>query len=249
MQFWISIALHVLAVLALAWCIVPVIAVLALPGVPWKHRAKAAWCFLPAAFRGALVIVPALLAPLIVPVALLFTKWGDDQLPRMFRWWDNDVSINGDAGLTWSQDPVTGIGKPDRVPEDDTADVRALCYWANGHHPRSRWARFVWLGLRNRASWLAAQLGVKSDLSAPVQCWGNTDAGRDIEGWYLLENSGAYQFFRTQRIGKLCLRTNYGYKVNHHYMGRARLPVVNVTFSLLRWKGDDDNATASVASA
>ena len=46
MQFGITIALHALAVIALAWCIVPVIAVLALPGVPWKHRAKAAWCVL-----------------------------------------------------------------------------------------------------------------------------------------------------------------------------------------------------------
>ncbi|MBF5003374.1 DUF7338 family protein [Diaphorobacter caeni] len=247
MQFWISVALQVLAAIAIIWCILPVIVVLALPGVPWAHRAKAAWCFLPAAFRGALVLIPAALAPIVVPVALLFTRWQDDKLPRLFCWWDNDVSINGDAGLTWSRDPVTGIGKPDRVPNDDTADVRALCYWAKGHHPRSFWARFVWLGWRNRASWLAAQLGVKSDLSAPVKCWGNPDAGREIEGWYLLENAGVYQFFRSKRRGNFCVRTNYGYKVNHQYMGRARLPVVNVTFSLLRWKGDD--VAANVASA
>ncbi|QIL80813.1 hypothetical protein G7047_29385 [Diaphorobacter sp. HDW4A] len=247
MPSWLPAALYVLAFLYLAWCIFPIVAVLSLQGMPWEHRVKAASCFLPVAVRGALVTLPALLAPIVVPIALLFTKWGDDKLPRLFRWWDNDVSINGDAGLTWSPDLVTGIGKPDRVPEDNAADVIALCYWAKGHHPRSYWARLVWLGWRNRASWLAAQLGVKSDLAGPVQSWGNTDAGREIEGWYLLENAGVYQFFRSKRLGKFCLRTNYGYKVNHQYMGRARLPVVNVTFSLLRWKGED--ATANVASA
>lgn len=236
--------LPVLLLLALAWFILPSIIVLALPGVPWSHRAKAARGFVPVAVRGLLVLPVALLAPLVVPVALLFTRWSDDQLPRIFRWWDNDVSINGDAGLTWSTDPATGYGKPDRVPEEDTADVRALCYWAMGHHPRSFYARFVWLALRNRASYLAAQLGAAADLSAPVQSWGNTDVGRSIEGWGLMENAGAYQLIAARKLGPLCLRTNYGHKVNHHYMGRPRMPVVNVTFSLLRWKGDSASGVA-----
>ena len=33
------------------------------------------------------------------------------------------------------------------------------CYYARGHHPRSFWARYVWVGLRNRASQLSKDLG------------------------------------------------------------------------------------------
>ena len=239
MPLWFSLSLS----FALAWFLVPVLAVLALPGVPWQHRRKAAVSFLSAFPRGILVVPVALLAPFVVPIALLFTKRSDDRLPRLFRWWDNDVSINGDAALTWSTNPATGYDEPDRVPDEDTPAVRALCYYAKGHHPRSFWARYVWLGLRNRGSYLAAQLGVKSDLPAVVQCWGNTDAGRSMEGCGLMANGGAYQLIASQKIGKLCARVNYGFKVNHHYMGRARLPVVNVTISLLSWKGVDNDAT------
>lgn len=60
MPLWFSLSLS----FALAWFLVPVLAVLALPGVPWQHRCKAAVSFLSASPRGILVVPVALIAPL-----------------------------------------------------------------------------------------------------------------------------------------------------------------------------------------
>lgn len=245
MPLWLSALCVLVVLLALAWCLFPIAVVMTLPGVPWEHRTKAARSFISASLRGMLVVPVSATAPVVILFALLFTRWRNDRLPRIFRWWDNDVSINGDAGVTWSEDPVTGIGRPDRVPEEDTPDVRAICYWAPGRHPRSFRARYVWLGLRNRGSFLAAHLGANLDYSQPVNGWGNAAVGRSLEGWALLENAGHYQLLRSKRVGKLVNRMNYGFKLNHRAMGRPRVPVTTVSFSLLRWKGQDAATAAS----
>jgi hypothetical protein len=98
-------------------------------------------------------------------------------------WWDNDVSINGDH-----QVPATLA---------DTPEARAACYYAPGHHPRSFHARWVWLGLRNRASALAAMLGRKLT-PAEVQdadTWGDETIGKTKEGWCVRRNGPLYQLY------------------------------------------------------
>ncbi|UYL85420.1 envelope protein [Acidovorax phage Alfacinha1] len=233
-QYLLTIA-AVLACLVLAWCLIPSLCVLALPGVPLRHRTAAALSFLRASVRG-LVMLPAdLLAPIVVPFALLQTRWEAEALPRWARWWDNDVGINGDK-FEWIADAATGVGVPQPVPLADTIEARALCYWAPGHHPRSRWARWVWLGLRNRASAMALQLGRAADYSQPVETWGDVATGRGHAGWVLRHHAGAYQLYATRRLGGLCLRTNYGHKVDVTVWKREVLPVVCITASLLSWK-------------
>ena len=125
------------------------------------------------------------------------------------------------------------------IPLGDTPEARALCYWAPGHHPRSRWARWVWLGLRNRASALAVQLGHPADYAQPVQVWGDPATSRSRAGWVLRHHNGVYQFHATRRLGALCLRTNYGYKVDFTTWQRATLPVVCIAISALSWKEPD----------
>ena len=231
-----TIALSVAAAVAL-WCLVPSLWVLVLPGVPAAHRRAAALSFLRASVRGLTMLPVDLLAPVVVPFALLQTRWEDDALPHWARWWGNDVGISGDK-FQWVLD-ATGQQVPLPVPLAATPEARALCYWAPGHHPRSRWARWVWLGLRNRASALAVTLGHPADYRQPVEVWGDPATGRSWAGWVLRHHNGAYQLHATRRAGPVCLRTNYGHKVDFTTWGRPVLPVVCIAISALSWKGQD----------
>ena len=157
--------LSILAAVVVIWCTVPALWVLCLPDVPMAHRRAAALCFGRASLRG-LVMLPAdLLAPLVVPFALLGCRWESENLPRWARWWDNDVGLNGDNFPVWRWDEALGRGVHEPVPLADTPEIRALCYWAPGHHPRSFYARWIWLGLRNLAAALAVTLGQPADYS------------------------------------------------------------------------------------
>lgn len=236
-----TLALSVAAAVAL-WCLVPSLWVLVLAGVPAAHRRAAALSFLRASVRGLAMLPIDLLAPVVVPLALLQTRWEDDALPHWARWWGNDVGISGDK-FQWVLD-ATGQQVPLPVPLADTPEARALCYWAPGHHPRSRWARWVWLGLRNRASALAVTLGHPADYRQPVEVWGDPATGRGHAGWVLRHHNGAYQLHATRQAGPLCLRTNYGHKVDFTHWGRPVMPVVCIAISALSWKGQDAPAAA-----
>lgn len=86
------------------------------------------------------------LAPIVVPFALLFTPRDADQLPGLFRAWDNNVSINGDSGGTLLPDG-TWLQYRD-TPADHWPELVGLlqctyddprytgdAYYARGRHP------------------------------------------------------------------------------------------------------------------
>ena len=130
-------------------------------------------------FRSMLIMIPDMLSPIVVPIALIFTKWEDDKLPWLFRWWDNDASINGDVRTNDPNDGMSGWAlKP--VPSDDTEEARGMCYWAPGSHPRSFKARYVWLGLRNRASMLSMMLGKNPTGDVIEYQYGDPTAGSAV---------------------------------------------------------------------
>lgn len=214
--------LYTLVAVILIWNLLPVIYVLFMDGVPFKIKLLAARSFLFSAFpKGLLVFIPDLLAPVIVPIALLFTKREDNHLPALFTWWDNDVSINGDR------------------PEYSDPSYEGVTYYADAH-PRSFWARFVWLGWRNRASKLSKILGYKKKPGQePREHYGDSRTNRDHEGTVLYRAGNTFQFYFVKRIfGSHCIRVNYGHKVwdvtNVDPIGL----VVNISFSVLRWKGN-----------
>ena len=60
-----------------------------------------------------------------------------------------------------------------------------------------------------------------------------------LSSWVLRQHNGVYQFHATRRLGALCLRTNYGYKVDFTTWQRATLPVVCIAISALSWKEPD----------
>jgi hypothetical protein len=211
-----------LGIFLLVWNVVPLLYVLLCrKELTWAQRLDCCACLFAAGMRSLICLPASFSAPLVVPIALIFTKWEDNELPALFRWWDNDVSINGDRPEYW---PLDYVG---------------TTYYANAH-PRSRWARWLWLGTRNRASWLAQWLGYewKPGDQETRQTWGDPLTGRDHEGWTINYAAGIWQLYRVQRFGPICVRTNFGYKIWNGYDQRAKAMVINITFTLIGWQGD-----------
>ena len=86
-------------------------------------------------------------------------------------------------------------------------------YYAEGHHPRSFWARYVWVGLRNRASQLSKDLG-EPVAERPVCISGNPDIHRNGPyGHFLLKSGNCYHYKSINRWHGLALIRSYGYKL------------------------------------
>ena len=166
-------------------------------------------------------------APLVVAVALLFTKRGANKLPAWARKWDNNISLNGDgqallrdvqwltAGhdISW-EDFNAAVAAGERAYSYDDADYGGDAYYAKGHAPRSRWARWVWAGWRNRASGLSVALGV--DISSrPVCIAGDVSASRARPGYFVLQQDGRYQYKSFRRAGPACVIRSYGAKLEY----------------------------------
>ena len=186
------------------------------PEIPEEHIKQCKKSFWQAWYKNLLTIPFDLTAPIVVPIALLFTKWSDEKLPKLFRMWDNEVSINGDVGM---------------VPYDkNNRWALDKCYWAKGHHPRSFYARFIWLGIRNRATYPTWKLGYRQQSSDIVQSWrsGNVHSG---DGWSLHRVGPKYRF----RYAKAPIRIHYGYKVGG-MAWEAPGNVVAIGFSLRKFK-------------
>lgn len=206
----------------------PTIPLLRLVFLPVPNKWRIARCFVAAWLKNRLTIIPDLMSPIVVPVALLFTPRHAEHLPRLFIWWDNDASINGDG---WA---VLRDGKWVHVFGDELPGERPVpyidpeytgdCYYAKGHHPRSFFARWVWLGLRNRASRLSQMLGFKHAPDAPVQMWAGDD-------WEVTEVAGVYRYRDAIHFGSIHIKLHYGYKVPQ-YADRATANLVAIGFSL-----------------
>lgn len=215
--------------------ILPLLRITRLHQVPDRKRLTA--CIIEAWVKNLLAIVPDLLAPVVVPLALLATRWEAEHLPHWAKWWDNDASINGDCR---TDNPADGLGgwalRP--VPlERDSAEAVAMCYWAPGHHPRSFYARWVWLGLRNRASALSQALG--STATGPATVWNGPT-------WTITRVADDWRFFELLPIPgtRLAIRMHCGYKVPR-LPGEAKAPAVSIGVSLRRQKKTNFDPTAS----
>ena len=149
-----------------------------------------AWASLKAGYKKAhslKCMFASLTAPAVVAVALLFTKWEDENLPRWASWYDNDASINGDE-FQW----VNGEALPVSLDKNDPHAL-ASCYWAPGHHPRSYWARWKWAGLRNRGK-RTYQQDAPNPPAGETTSWGAEDIDRGPPtrtGWQV-RNLGPY---------------------------------------------------------
>lgn len=219
---WLGYALAAFALLVFVahLPLLPLLRIATLKTVP--DRRLLAACVIEAWFKNLLTIIPDLLAPIVVPIALLFTKTESEHLPRFFWWWDNDASINGDLR---TDDPNDGLGgwalRPISTSTSNLAEI-AMCYWAKGHHPRSFWARYVWLGLRNRASALSQSLG--SDATGPSTVWNGAT-------WTVTRVADDWRYYEMLPIGPVAIRMHCGYKVPH-LPGETKAAAVSIGFSI-----------------
>ena len=183
-------------------------------------------------------------APLVAAVALLFTRRDAERLPRLFRKWDNDASLNGDG---WGQ---LVDGKWHRADADKYPDVPWVsysdpaytgdAYYAPGHHTRSYWARYVWLGWRNRASKLSLDLGITARKDGIEPVAGDVGIGTRKEGFFFLRHGVDYHYKSVRRIGPFVLIRSLGYKLEIRYKsdrpeGPAAAVLIPISFK--RWKG------------
>ena len=183
-----------------------------------------------------------LTAPLIMLVALAFTKRDADRLPRLFRKRDNNVSLNGDGHGWRDHEGNWHHGRDGAVPPPGTIMLSYSdpayagdAYYAEGHHPRSYWARYIWVGLRNRASQLSVDKG--RDVAArPICISGSADISRTRPGHFLLKQGDTYHYKSFRNIGPFCLIRSYGYKLEyalHRPEGQyGRVPAVAIGRSL-----------------
>lgn len=167
-------------------------------------------------------------APLLMLLVLPFVKRSANALPTWLSKWDNNISINGDSG---------GVQMPDGswVGYNDVNDWLAVkgclqvsyddprydgdAYYARGHHPRSFWARYIWLGWRNRATRASFDAGI--DSQAPIV------TAAEGEGWRIRRTGDLWEVFSHRRW----LRCYYGWKV---YEAPGRVRPVTIGFSLRR---------------
>lgn len=216
----------------------PILPLLRLIKLSVPNRGKIALCFIEAWLKNCLTIIPDILAPVIVPLALVFTPRSAEKLPWLFTWWDNDASINGDGWAVlregnWVQ--VFGNELPGEKPvsyldQEYTGDA----YYCRGYHPRSFYARWTWLGLRNRASRLSQILGFKHDSAAPVEVWRGGDIAQH-NYWSIHCVAGKYRYYEEIKFGNIYVRLHYGYKVPQ-FPDRAAAQLVAIGFSLRKIK-------------
>ena len=159
-------------------------------------------------------------APLVTAVALLLTPRSANHLPRWARKWDNNVSLNGDGEVVLRDGQWVNLRDIGWMPQhgervytyDDPA-YTGDAYYAKGHHPRSWWARWVWVGWRNRASQLSKDLG-EPVTERPVCISGNPDIHRNGPyGHFLLKSGNCYHYKSINRWHGLALIRSYGYKL------------------------------------
>lgn len=176
------------------------------------------------------------LTPYVLLIALPFTKWEAENLPKPFWRWDNEISLNGDRG-TWVHDPALGKGVMLPVPLEDTPAARLMCYWLKDAHPRSFRARFAWL-MRNRASKYAFMLGPEAtaELKVFAQAWGDPDTNNGHEGTLVRRMGNHYEIYNIRKYGFFCRRTRYGCKIGNAILhGADRAMLVGIGVSYQKW--------------
>ncbi|ARU06132.1 hypothetical protein CCO03_16940 [Comamonas serinivorans] len=181
----------------------------------------------------------ACLAPIVTFYALLFTPKSANKLPAWARKWDNNVSLNGDAYAVLRDGQWVTLrngekAQPGEVPVsyDDPA-YTGDAYYAKGHHPTSFWARWMWVGWRNRASGLSLSLG--PELTEPLRVVaGDVTASRDKPGFFLTCSGDEYQWRSYTKKGPVVLITNFGAKLDYQKWlpdGQGQVPYVAIGIS------------------
>ena len=215
-----------------------------LPDLPDAQRKELLDCLDAAKAADDKTWVYDLSAPLVMLLVLPFVPRSADRLPRLFSKWDNNVSLNGDGEVVRRGDAWVNLRDIGWTPEPGEQVIRyddplydGDAYYAKGHHPRSFWARYVWVGLRNRASQLSVDHG-EDVPERPTVISGRVGLGARTEGHVLFRCGDLYHYKSVRKLGPFALIRSYGYKLEiRYYQGPGRAAAVAIGRSLKRWKG------------
>lgn len=169
-----------------------------------------------------------LLAPFLIFWLLYCTKqvkWEDDKLPA--KWWkyDNNISMNGDGWgmqlsdgsfINYVDKELEATGGAVAMPYTDPR-YQGDCYYCKGSKPRSKLARLVWLGIRNKASAYAQSLGSDLDIKQTFTVWGEAKNSRTLPGMFIGTCDGKWQLRQHKKVlfGKFFFIRNLGHKINN----------------------------------
>lgn len=161
-------------------------------------------------------------------------RWEDDYLPEGWERYDNNISINGDqwgmimpdgSHVSWYDFGMIARGETTAISYTDPT-YKGTTYYAKKSHPRSKWARYVWLGWRNRASKYAMDLGELVDPQGALEVWGDEPE----------EGKSTLQFIRQGTVwqmrqqapilwGLIDRGRNFGFKINNASVTHPRASV------------------------
>ncbi len=221
-----------------------------LPNVSNADKSAALACFARAEQADAKTIWYDLSAPLVMLLVLPLVKRSANKLPRLFSKWDNNISLNGDAHAVYRDDQWLDLRDGvealpgEHVYSYDDELYAGDAYYAKGHHPRSFWARYIWVGLRNRASQLSVDHGVNVH-ARPVLISGDVRINRSSRpGYFLLKDGDSYHFKSIEKVRILGLQwaliRSYGYKLEIALMRPddqlGTVAAVAIGWSLKKWQ-------------
>lgn len=203
-------------------------------GVP-EHLQQEALQSVTDGYKQANKIVPLLCnltAPLVVPFALLFSKWEDEELSSPFSKWNNDTNLNGDRG-------------PFPVPyEKDSVDAISRCFYNVGHHPREYGSRYKWIGLRNRGKRAYLREVPLETFSNKEEIWGTQGLTRGSAtvtpktGWMVTRVGDYWQIIGCHEFGyDYYQEPRWGWKSGlslalHQQFGKSTMMAVGINFKL-----------------
>lgn len=224
-------------------------------GVPMDRRNEAMVCFTQAKQKAEKIVWYDVTAPYVMLFVLPFVSRDANALPKLFRMWDNERSLNGDG---WGK-LVDGVWKTFRTTNEPNCipythpDFQGVAYYveflaglfpASWLTPRSFIARYVWLGLRNRASNASFLNGIviTEALRQDVESWGDVNTGKKnadssvVQGTVLYRAGPYYEIYSVEKRGSWLERTRFGYKLTNALDPRMDMPRAMVTAMGISYK-------------
>lgn len=158
----------------------------------------------------------------------------DNFLPAKYWKYDNNISMNGDAwGMILKDGTHVSYHSWDMLNSGEAVAIQYTdpeykgdTYYCKGHGPRTRRARFAWLGLRNKASGYAMSLGDLINPTVDSESFGHPPE----KGYHTLQflvNNGVWQMREQKPVlfNTFDLGYNLGMKVNNATVTHPRASV------------------------
>ena len=158
-------------------------------------------------------------APFVMLPVCYKLPWEAEVLPEKYRPYDNNISINGDQGIWATRED----GVPYRLPIPLDIKGNSNNDWGNPYNyyapkklsARHWFARYIWLGLRNKACKAADDAGYLVPEGTQVLEWNQKNSDEEYHVHYI-PTMNLWQLSMTKkRFGFIHFRKNLGFKIGN----------------------------------